>query len=285
MNIERQAQLHVLLSAVFFSTAGLFMGLIEAGVWVIVFWRSLFAFIFSCALMLITPNRGSTQLDPTGLAAAMLSAAAMLAFIPALRLTSVANIVVIHGSLPLLTSLLARVMLKERLSLSTGVLCGIAGTGAAVIFSGSASSGPQLAGDGLALLMTSLMALMTIALRRSRSPSFLLVVLSNGFAAIMGAVMAPSLEISAGQGAIVACFAFVQMTLGLLFFATGAQILPPAETALISLAEVPLSALWVWLAFNEVPASETIAGAGIILTAVLVDLAPPFQRHRRNLED
>jgi len=284
MSAERRAPFHVLLSAVFFSTAGLFMGLIEAGVWAVVFWRSLFALVFTCALMLVMPNRGVTELDRAGLAAAMLSAAAMLAFIPALRLTSVANVAVIHGSLPLLTTLFARLTIKEPISLPTVGLCAMAGIGTAVIFSGSASSGVRIEGDGLALLMTTFMALMTIAFGRSQSSSLLLVALSNGFAGIAGAMLAPSLEVSVGQGAVLACFALVQMTLGLLFFAIGSRGLQPAEIALISLAEVPLSALWVWLAFSEVPATETIAGAGIILTAVLVHLAAPLKRSR-NLED
>ncbi|OWV96855.1 DMT family transporter [Rhizobium sp. R693] len=275
MSVERQAQFHLFLSAVFFSTAGLYMGLIEVGVWAVVFWRSFFALVFTSALILVTRDRGFTRLDPAGLAGAMLSAAAMLAFIPALRLTSVANVAVIHGSLPLLTSLLARLTIKEPFSLSTAGLCAAAGIGTAVIFSGSASSGLRLAGDGLALLMTILMALMTIAFRRSQASSLILVALSNGFAGIAGAMLAPSLAVSAGQGLILACFALVQMSLGLLFFAVGSRRLPPADTALILLAEVPLSAVWVWLAFADVPAIETITGAGIILTAVLVYLATP----------
>jgi drug/metabolite transporter (DMT)-like permease len=265
------------MSAVFFSTAGLFMGLIEVGVWAIVFWRSLFALVFTGALMLFTPHRGFVKLDRAGLAASMLSAAAMLAFIPALRLTSVANVAVIHGSLPLLTALLARFTIKERISVAIVCQSGVAGFGAAVIFFGSASSGPRLAGDGLALLMTALMALVTIAFHQSHSSSLLLVA--------AGATLAPSLEVSAGEGAVLACFAFVQMTLGLFCFATGSRALSPAETALISLAEVPLSALWVWLTFSQVPAAETIAGAAIILTAVLAYLAAPLQQRSRNLRE
>ncbi|WP_431323394.1 DMT family transporter [Rhizobium sp. YTU87027] len=285
MSLERQAQAYVLLSAVLFSTAGLFMGLIDTGVFAVVFWRSLFAVAFTCTLMSFVPDRGSIKPDSAGLAASLLSAAAMLAFIPALRLTFVANVAVIHGSLPLLTSLLAWLTIRDRIALSTAGLCGMAGIGTVVIFSGSASSGPRLAGDGLALLMTVLMAGMTIAFRRSNASSLLLVALSNGFAGIAGAMLAPTLQVSVGQGALLACFAFVQMTLGLLFFAIGSRTLSPGEAALISLAEVPLSALWVWLAFSEVPATETIAGAGIILTAVLVYLVSPLKRRSRNLEE
>ncbi|WP_245306811.1 MULTISPECIES: DMT family transporter [unclassified Rhizobium] len=241
------------------------------------------ALAFTSVLMLFVPEPGSMTLDRSGLVAAIMSAAAMLSFIAALRLTSVANVGVIHGALPLLTLLFARMTIGERISLSTAGLCGVAAIGTAVIFLGSASSGLRLAGDGLALLMTTLMALMTIAFRQSLTSSLLLVALSNGFASLAGAILAPSLEVSVGQGVLLACFAFLQMTLGLLFYSIGSRGLSPGETALISLAEVPLSALWVSLAFGEMPAGETIAGAGIILTAVLVYLALP--QHGRNLED
>ena len=279
MNSRRRGQVQVLMSAVFFSTAGLFTGVIDAGIWTIIFWRSLFALLFAIALMAAMPRR-ATSLDMSGVAAAVLSAGAMLSFISALRLTSVANVAVIHGSLPLLTALLGWLTVRARVRPADVLLCVMAGLGATLIFSGSVSSGLRLAGDALALLMTFLMAMMTIAFRYSASSSLLLVALSNGLAVLAGAWGAPalSISISIGTAGLLACFALVQMTLGLLCYAAGSRLLLPAETALITLFEVPLSALWVWLAFDEVPLPLTVAGAAIILTSVLVHLVTPINR-------
>jgi drug/metabolite transporter (DMT)-like permease len=272
MRAQRRAQIQLLVSAVLFSTAGLFMGLIHADIWTVIFWRSLFALVAASAMTLIADRHAFARPDRAGFAAAVFSASAMLAFIPALRLTAVANVAVIHGSLPLVTTLLMLLTVRGSVSLTTLGLGAMAGLGAVVIFSGSASSGSHLAGDGLALLMTCLMASMTIAFYRSRTSSYLLVAISNAMAASVGAIFSPSLEISVEQAVVLACFAVFQMTLGLIFFALGSRALSPAETALISLAEVPLSTLWVFLAFSQTPPVETVVGAGMILAAVLIHL-------------
>ncbi len=264
--------MQLLAAALLFSTAGLFMGVLHASIWTIIFWRSLFALVFTSMFMAVVEGRSFLTLDRAGFVAAILSASAMLAFIPALRLTSVANVAVIHGTLPLMTALLARWVVKDPLSRCTLGLGGVASCGTALIFLGSASSDSHLAGDCLALLMTCLMALMTIAIHRSRASIYILVVVSNAFAGFAGSMLSPSLAISLQQGVVLACFALVQMTLGLIFFAAGSRLLPPAEAALISLAEVPMSTLWVFLAFAQTPAPETVAGAGLIMTAVLIEL-------------
>ena len=44
-----------------------------------------------------------------------------------------------------------------------------------------------------------------------------------------------------------------QMALGLALFTAGARLIPASEAALISLLEVVLGPLWVWIAFSEQP--------------------------------
>ena len=65
----------------------------------------------------------------------------------------------------------------------------------------------------------------------------------------------------------------VQMGLGLAMFTVGARLIPAAEVALITLLEVVLGPLWVWLAFSERPDAATLAGGAIVLVAVLVQVS------------
>lgn len=269
MNWRRLAQTQILASAALYSSAGLFVGLIDAETGTILFWRSLFALVFTCTLMTFNTRRNMVKPDLAGFIASLLSAGAMLAFIAALRLTTVANVAIIHGSLPLMTALLGLLVVNQRISASTSVFCILAGLGTSVIFYGSASSGHRLAGDSLAFLMTVQLALMTIAFQRTQTPSLTLVALSNGFAACVSIFLSPALVLPLEMVALLACFAFAQMTLGLLFYTMGSRVLPAAETALITLVEVPMSVLWVWVAFGQMPGEETVIGAGIILSAVL----------------
>lgn len=274
MRLDLPPRLSILLAAGLFSTAGFFIGFLDMNVWAILFWRSLFALGFTSIFVAMQPNPlARLRFDRAGLLAAILSAAATLAFIPSLRLTSVANVAVIHGALPLITVVLSGLIFAERMSRRTIGLCLAMALGAIIIFGGSTSSGIRLAGDGLALMMTISMALMTIAFRRSRVPSVLPVIwLSNAIAMLAGMAVAPSLALDAKQAFITACFALFQISFGLILYARGARLLPPPETALLSLFEVPLSGVWVWLAFDQRPALQTVVGGGVILVAVMAHL-------------
>ena len=59
-----------------------------------------------------------------------------------------------------------------------------------------------------------------------------------------------------------------QMGLGLAFLTMGARLIPAAEVALITLLEVVLGPLWVWLAFSERPSTTTLIGGAIVMAAV-----------------
>ena len=60
------------------------------------------------------------------------------------------------------------------------------------------------------------------------------------------------------------------MALGLALLTVGARLIPPAEVAVISLLEVVLVPLWVWLAYDERPATATLAGGVVVVAAVIV---------------
>jgi drug/metabolite transporter (DMT)-like permease len=64
-------------------------------------------------------------------------------------------------------------------------------------------------------------------------------------------------------------FGMSNMGLGLILFTLGARYIPSAQAALIGALDTPLSPIWVWLAFAEVPKATTLAGGIIVLGAVL----------------
>ena len=61
-----------------------------------------------------------------------------------------------------------------------------------------------------------------------------------------------------------------QMGLGLALLTIGARLLPPAEVALLSLLEVVLGPLWVWIAYSERPTTATLVGGAIVTAAIVV---------------
>jgi drug/metabolite transporter (DMT)-like permease len=61
-----------------------------------------------------------------------------------------------------------------------------------------------------------------------------------------------------------------QMGLGLAFLAMGARLIPAAEVALITLLEIALGPLWVWLALSERPSTTTLLGGAVVVAAVVL---------------
>ncbi len=61
-----------------------------------------------------------------------------------------------------------------------------------------------------------------------------------------------------------------QIGLGLALLTVGARLIPAAQTALISLLEVVLGPLWVWIAYTEQPSAVTLIGGAIIVIGILV---------------
>jgi drug/metabolite transporter (DMT)-like permease len=68
-----------------------------------------------------------------------------------------------------------------------------------------------------------------------------------------------------------------QIGLGLVLLTIGARLIPAAQVALITLLEVVLGPLWVWLASSEQPDTATLAGGAVVIAAIVIQTrgAPP----------
>jgi drug/metabolite transporter (DMT)-like permease len=235
--------------------------------WTILFWRSAFGTVFVGVAALASLGATPRLANPgySWLVATVCSALAMVAFIPALRLTSVANVAMIHASLPILSAL-AAVGLRERPSRATLYCSVLALIGTAVIFLGSVGQSSNQFGNLLAFLMTASLAVMTAALRTHKGSVLSIVAASNAAAAAVALCLSPGVYLDVTQASILALFALLQMALGLALYSKGASLLPSADAALLSLIEVPLSPLWVWLAFDHPPSGPSVLG-GLITGA------------------
>ena len=61
-----------------------------------------------------------------------------------------------------------------------------------------------------------------------------------------------------------------QIGLGFALFTVGARLIPAARVGLITLLEVVLGPLWVWLALDERPGTLTLVGGAIVIVAILI---------------
>jgi drug/metabolite transporter (DMT)-like permease len=85
-------------------------------------------------------------------------------------------------------------------------------------------------------------------------------------------------SLSIGQISWLAAFGIVTQGGGLGIYTMGARRLPSAQAALLSASEVPLSPLWVWIFFAEVPALATFIGGGLVLGAILWNIGAELRK-------
>ena len=61
-----------------------------------------------------------------------------------------------------------------------------------------------------------------------------------------------------------------QIGLGFALLTVGARLIPAAQVGLITLLEVVLGPLWVWLALDERPSTLTLVGGAIVIVAIII---------------
>ena len=267
----------VIAAAIAWSTAPLFTRLLHFNSWTILFWRGLFGGGFIAAFLIVTQGRSGlrelTGMKANGWLVAGLSTLAMVTFIPALQLTSVANVAIIIAAQPFAAAGLAWIWFRETARLRTLLAALVALGGVAIIVSGAAG-GADVRGIGLACLMMLAVAAMTVAIRRHKETSMVAAAaMSNFLGSLVSIPFAHGIaSVSAIDLVALAMFGLLQVGLGLTLFALGSRLLPSGQASLIATLETPLMPFWVWLAFAEVPAFRALAGGALVMGAVLADI-------------
>jgi drug/metabolite transporter (DMT)-like permease len=267
----------VIAAAIAWSTAPFFTRLLHYDSWTILFWRGLFGGGFIAAFLIVTQGRAGfrelTGMKANGWLVAGLSTLAMVTFIPALQLTSVANVAIIIAAQPFAAAALAWVWFREPARLRTLLASLVALGGVAIIVSG-AVGGADVRGIGLACLMMVAVSAMTVAIRRHRETSMVAAAAMSNFLGSL--VSIPFAQNIASVGSVdlvlLAMFGLLQVGLGLTLFALGSRLLPSGQASLIATLETPLMPFWVWLAFAEVPALRALAGGVLVMGAVVADI-------------
>ena len=154
--------------------------------------------------------------------------------------------------------------------------------GVVITVIGSAGiGGGHILGDMAAIYMTCTMAMMTVIMRRHREVPMLESAAMSGFvAAALSFFFCDPMTATLTQIGWLALFGIVTQGAGLGIYTMGARRLPSAQAALLSASEVPLSPLWVWIFFAEVPALATFIGGGLVLAAILWNVGAELRKSR-----
>lgn len=298
---EKVGALLVFLSALFWSFGGAiarFLTIEDS--WTIVFWRALFAGLFLLGFLIIRDGPSQTfrlyrNMGIPGLLVGFGFATASTCFIIAIGYTTVANVVLIQAGVPLFAALMAWIIYREAISVTTwlaivAVIIGVAimvmggpfiaqaddmlGLGLVDSVESSANAAIDMRyawfGNLLALTIAVVFAMVTVVTRRFPNVRQTPGASIGCFAAALVAwSQAGTLQVTGGELAILMGFGMLNLGLGMAFFVTGARMIPAAFAALLGTAETMLSPVWVALLHDEIPGIETIVGGTILLAALL----------------
>ena len=270
---RRRGQLFVALAAVAWSTAGVLQRELTVDTATQLAGRALFAFLFIGGYVAVV-SRGRVveafrSVGAAGLGVAACTAIASGTFIVALNYANVANVLFMQALSPIAAALLAWAALGESVTRRTLVAMAIAVLGVALMVGGPGSGGAV--GVVASLVMTLAFAVALVITRHRRDVSMApAICLSQVFVVLLAAPFADPSSITGKDLGLLILLGVGQMGLGLIFLVIGARLIPAAEVALITLLEVVLGPLWVWISIDEKPAATAILGGIVVIVAVLI---------------
>jgi drug/metabolite transporter (DMT)-like permease len=281
----RRGQGYALAAALAWSTGGILQRQVGAGAADQVVGRAMFAFAAVVAFVRLGEGTGLREAarsvaNVAGLVVAAGIAAASATFIVALNHTSIAHVLVLQATTPILAGLFAFWGMREPLSARTWGAMLLAVLGIAVMV-GVPRSGNAL-GELMAFLSPLSFAVVIVVARRHRHISMTpATALAQLLLIAFGLPFAHVGQLHLADVGWLALLGLGQQGFGLVFFTMGARLIPAVAMGLILLLESVLGAVWGWLGTSEGPDASTVLGGLIVLGAVAIKLREDNARAAR----
>lgn len=284
---QRLGTLLVVGAALCWSIGGLIARQMQLDAWTIIAWRGGIATV-TLLLFLLIRDRGATwslfrNMGPGGLGVAICFATASISFVIALQTTTVALILVIQSTAPLLAGLLAWFWMRERLGWASMTAMAVAFAGI-LLMVGKAEGPSDMTGLILSGVIALAFALAAVLTRRySHVRMTPATCLGTAIMGTIGFVMAgtDAFEITTTDFGYLFLFGAVQLAIGLILFTMGARHIPAAHTALLSLVETVLGAFWVFVFLGENPGIYALYGGVLVVGAVAANTIYDQRRLQR----
>lgn len=201
------------------------------------------------------------------------------AFMVAITMTTVANVLVTMASAPLLTALIARGLLGHRLATRTWWAIAVAGAGIAWMYGNEVrGSDPRhLVGTLVALAVPIAAAVNWVLIQHTRQSADVdllpAVLIGAALSALVTLPFAWPFAASAHDLWLLALLGVVQLAIPCLLSVAAARSLSAPEASLLALLEVVFGVAWVWLGAGEAPAIHVLVGGAMVLGALVANEA------------
>jgi drug/metabolite transporter (DMT)-like permease len=278
---HRRAVFLMCAAAALWSIAGVLTRQLEqARGFEITFWRSVFAGLFvALALGAQQGARGAAasvrKVGRWGAVSDLMWCVMFCCFMIALTLTTVANTLIVMSTSPLLTALLARLVLRHAIAPRTWLAITAAAAGIVWMFAGGMAKvdARQLAGMTIAMGVPIAASINVVALKKAGQGVDLIPAVFIGavFSIVLMAPLMWPAQASPHDLAILALLGVVQLGFPCMLMVAASHGLTAPEIGLLGLIEVLLGPVWAWLGAGEVPAQSTLTGGAVVLAALVAN--------------
>lgn len=275
---HQRGLLAVLLTAVLWSSGGLFVKLISLSAMQISFFRCLIAaFVF-----LVIFRKQALYFNGFALINSLFYAIVLITFVIATKTTTAANAIFLQSTAPIYVLIFEPILFRtryERINIITIVVCF---TGMILFFTGELSPG-HLEGNLIALIAGIAFAALFLGLRKNKNEyQIASIFYGNIFVALVCIPYITNLEhISLSDLWMVTFLGVFQIGVAYAIFSYGLRRVFAIEASMISLMEPVLNPVWVFIGYGEKPSVMAIAGGIIIIGAIAMRMLIIEMRNRR----
>lgn len=245
----------------------------------ITFWRSFFTMLSLLVILPLVQGRDAWRKVAAGGPALWVSGVCwsvmFTAFMVALTLTTVANVLVTMSLGPLLTALLARVFIGHRIAARTWAAILVAGAGIAYMYGAQVSAG-HLTGILVALAVPVAGAINWTVTQGShaqgRDVDLVPAVLVGAvISSLITLPLALPFQATPHDLGLLALLGLVQLAIPCSLAVVCARVLKAPEISLLALLEVIFGILLAWVGAGEAPGPTVLTGAALVIGALVAN--------------
>jgi drug/metabolite transporter (DMT)-like permease len=254
----------------------------EARSFEVTFWRSFFTVVSLLIILPLWQGRGVWSRMPWRNRYFWLSGVCwsvmFTAFMVALTLTAVANVLITMAVGPLFTALFTRVFLRHPLPVRTWVAIVVAGIGIGWMYGTQLSLGDPnfLEGSLVALCVPIAGAVQWTLAQKSQSDGHSLdlvpsVLLGAVFSTLFTWPLAMPFQASAHDVGLLAILGLFQLAIPCVLSVICVRVLKAPEASLLCLLEIVFGIVLAWWGANEAPQMSVLLGGSLVLGALLMN--------------
>lgn len=271
----------MVLVAFLWSTAGVVSRQLEAArSFELTFWRSFFTVVSLLVILPMFQGRAVFARLFTGGKTLWLSSVCwafmFTAYMVALTLTTVANVLVVMALAPLLTALMARAFIAQKIPARTWWAIAVASIGMTWIYAGQLDFSSQVSGMLVALMVPIAAASNWTLVQYSRThgsdvdlvPA---VLMGAAISTLIALPLSLPLVATPRDMLLLGGLGLMQLAIPCVLAVVCARVLKAPEMSLLALLEVVFGILLAWVGAGEVPAGNVLWGGSLVIAALVAN--------------